>query len=159
MQTTHPASGARFEAAQTRLVRDSFALVAPVAAQAAALFYGRLFEREPAVARLFGGDMKLQGERLMTMIASAVAGLDRPDMLSHTLVELGRRHQGYGVQQSHYDAVGAALIDTLAGALGEALTPAHRAAWAAVYQHIAALMQQGQAAAAASAAGADAATA
>lgn len=40
-----------------RLVRSSWALVEPIAPQAAALFYGHLFAADPAVQKLFKGDM------------------------------------------------------------------------------------------------------
>lgn len=128
-------------AEQIQLVRSSFALVKPIAQQAAALFYDRLFEREPSVAPLFRSNMAQQGERLMGMIGVAVAMLDQPEALDRSLRELGRRHVGYGVQHHHYDAVGGALLDTLATGLGIAFTAAHRAAWAAMYQHISATMQ------------------
>ncbi len=55
---------------QRRLVRDSFARVAPIAEQAAELFYGRLFELDPALKPLFKGDMKEQGRKLMAMIGT-----------------------------------------------------------------------------------------
>lgn len=124
------------------LIRSSFAQVAPVAAQAAAMFYDRVFEREPAAAAMFSGNMAVQGQRLMAMIAAAVDGLDHLPALERTLVELGRRHVGYGVQPAHYDLVGGALLDTLAAALGPAFTPAHREAWAAFYRHISRTMQE-----------------
>jgi hemoglobin-like flavoprotein len=128
-------------AAQITLVRTSFDSVRPVATQAAAMFYDRLFERQPDVAPLFRSNMAQQGERLMGMIAAAVDLLDQPQRLQPALAELGRRHVGYGVQAAHYDAVGHALLDTLAAALGAAFTPSHRAAWAALYQHVSHTMQ------------------
>ena len=48
---------------QVKLIQDSFAKVAPISEQAAALFYGRLFEIAPEVKPLFKGDMTEQGER------------------------------------------------------------------------------------------------
>lgn len=128
-------------ARQVELVRSSFASVEPIATQAAAMFYDRLFERQPSVAQLFRGNMVMQGERLMAMIGGAVALLEQPELLQRTLGDLGRRHVGYGVRNEHYDAVGGALLDTLAAGLGPAFTPAHRAAWAALYQHISTTMQ------------------
>lgn len=124
-----------------QLVRQSFALVAPVARQAAAMFYDRVFEREPSAVALFQGDMAQQGERLMAIIAAAVAGLDDLPALERTLAELGRRHVGYGVRPAHYDMVGGALLDTLAAALGPGFTPAHRRAWARLYEHLSRCMQ------------------
>ncbi|MEO6277575.1 globin domain-containing protein [Roseateles sp.] len=123
------------------LVRESHAWVAPVADQAAAQFYDRVFERAPSVATLFRGDMAQQGARLMAMIGAAVGLLDDMDKLNGVLVELGRRHVGYGVQPGHYEVVGGALLDTLAAALGPAFTADHRLAWAALYGHVSRTMQ------------------
>jgi hemoglobin-like flavoprotein len=52
--------------------------------------------------------MKRQGMSLMTMLASAVRGLDKPDALVPVLKSLGRRHVVYGVKDSHYATVGQA---------------------------------------------------
>lgn len=132
---------------QIRLVRDSFALVRPIADQAAALFYDKLFERDPSVSGLFHGDMAQQGARLMQMIEGAVQMLDRPAMLRHALLRLGERHAGYGVVDAHYPLVGAALLDTLAVGLGDAFTAETREAWAAMYTVVAGAMREGAAAA------------
>ncbi len=129
-------------------IRRSFARLQPASAAAGAQFYARLFEREPALRRLFGGDIEVQGHRLMSMIAAAVALLDHPGRLDRALHELGERHVGYGVTAAHYDAVGAALLDTLAATLGEGFDDDTRAAWAALYGHVAATMRAGAAAAA-----------
>lgn len=126
-------------------VRRSFALVQPIATQAAALFYDKLFERDPALTALFHVDMAQQGERLMHMLDGAVRLLDRPQSLGPVLMALGERHGGYGVVDAHYPTVGAALLDTLAAGLGEAFTPEVREAWAALYAEVATAMQAGAA--------------
>src|SRR4051812_6746188 len=64
------------------LVRDSFAKIVPIAPQAAALFYDRLFQLDPSLKPLFTGDMNEQGRKLMAMISMAVANLDK----LHTIV-------------------------------------------------------------------------
>jgi hypothetical protein len=50
--------------AQIGLIQQSFSKVAPISKQAAALFYGRLFEIAPEVKPLFRGDMDEQGRKL-----------------------------------------------------------------------------------------------
>ncbi len=55
--------------------------------------------------------------------------------------ELGRRHHGYGVTADHYGPVGEALLWTLEQGLGEAFTPAVKAAWTKVYGVLAEVMQ------------------
>lgn len=121
------------KAHQVQLVRSSFALVQPIATQAAAIFYNNLFAADASLRRLFRGDMVHQGERLMTMIGSAVGLLDKPDVLLPVLRNLGARHGGYGVQDAHYATVGGALLLTLEQGLGDAFTPEVRDAWTAMY--------------------------
>jgi hemoglobin-like flavoprotein len=123
------------------LVRESFAKVAPIAPQAAALFYGRLFELDPTLKPLFKGDMTEQGRKLMTMIGTAVANLNKLDAIVPAVQDLGRRHTSYGVQPQHYATVGSALLWTLGQGLGEAFTPQVEAAWTEVYTVLATVMQ------------------
>src|SRR5579862_7610985 len=60
--------GRRMTPEQVTLVKQSFAQVAPIAPQAAALFYGRLFEIAPDVRPLFKRDMAEQGRMLMEVL-------------------------------------------------------------------------------------------
>ena len=50
---------------QITLVRSTFALVQPIASDAATLFYDNLFRADPNLRYLFKGDMTHQGQRLM----------------------------------------------------------------------------------------------
>lgn len=131
---------------QIHLVRQSFAQVAPVAAKAGALFYAKLFARDPAISGLFASsDMNEQARKLLDMIGSAVRMLGQPEQLDAALRALGKRHAGYGVEAAHYDTVGAALLDALAEALGGAFNPATREAWGALYAHVGTTMRAGAA--------------
>jgi hemoglobin-like flavoprotein len=123
-------------------VRTSFALVAPIADQAASLFYGHLFAADPTLRPLFRSDLGHQGQRLMDMIGAAVGLLDQPQRLVPVLRALGARHAGYGVRDSHYDTVGQALLKTLRDGLGDAFTPSVAQAWAAMYAVVAREMQR-----------------
>lgn len=125
---------------QVRLIQASFKKVQPIADEAAALFYGRLFTIDPNLQPLFKGDMKEQGRKLMAVLGLVVAGLQQLDKLVPTVQELGRRHEGYGVQPGHYHAVSAALLWTLEQGLGEDFTAEVRHAWAAAYNILAAIM-------------------
>jgi hemoglobin-like flavoprotein len=128
--------------AQTILVQKTFAQVAPIADTAAALFYGRLFEIDPALRPLFKGDMAEQGRKLMQMIGVAVNGLDRLDQIVPAVQQLGIRHAGYGVKEEHYSTVAAALLWTLEQGLGADFTPDVKDAWTAAYTVLATTMQQ-----------------
>src|SRR4051812_3773138 len=126
------------------LVKDSFRKVLPIADQAAALFYARLFELDPSLRPLFRGDMPEQGRKLMTMIATAVASLDRLDAIVPAVRALGARHAGYGVAEEHYATVGAALLWTFEKGLGAEFTPAVRDAWTNTYTLLANTMIDAQ---------------
>ena len=109
---------------QVGLVQESFKKVQPIAAQAADLFYGRLFEIAPQVRPLFPADLKEQKRKLMAMLGTAVTNLHQVDKIVPAVQDLGRRHAGYGVTAEHYKPVGEALIWTLGQGLGDAFTPA-----------------------------------
>jgi nitric oxide dioxygenase len=132
---------------QVSLVQGSFAKVAPIAPQAADLFYARLFELAPQVRPLFKGDMQEQGRKLMAMLATVVNGLNRLDTLVPAAQQLARRHAGYGARPEHYPVVGAALLDTLAKGLGDEFTPEVRDAWATAYGVLSGVMIEAQGAA------------
>ena len=125
---------------QITLVQTSFANVVPIAATAADLFYGRLFEIAPDVRRLFPDDMTEQKKKLMAMLGTAVGGLTRLDRLVPAVRALGERHAGYGVTAAQFAPVGAALLWTLEQGLGEAFTPEVRQAWTTVYNTLSSIM-------------------
>ena len=127
---------------QIQLVQTTFTQIEPIADKAAALFYQRLFELNPALHSLFRGDMQAQGNKLMTTLALVVKGLDRPESIVPAVQLLGRRHANYGVQPAHYQTVGQALLDTLAAALGDQFTTPVASAWQAAYTLLANVMQE-----------------
>lgn len=127
---------------EIKRVQSTWAQVAPIREQAAALFYARLFELDPSLKPLFKGDMQMQGQKLMAMIGTAVSGLTQPAAILSAVQDLGRRHVGYGVQDAHYDTVGAALLWTLETGLGPAFTPETRQAWAKTYDLVAGVMKE-----------------
>ena len=118
---------------QVEMVQQSFSKVAPIADQAAALFYGRLFEIAPEVKPLFRGDMKEQGKKLMGTLAVVVGGLKNLEAILPAASALAKKHVGYGVEASHYTPVGAALLWTLEKGLGPDWTPEVATAWTTAY--------------------------
>jgi hemoglobin-like flavoprotein len=129
--------------AQIDLVQQTFAQIKPIAPAAAELFYTRLFTLDPSLRTLFKGDIKKQGQMLMSMIGAAVAGLRNLETLSPVVRQLGARHVGYGVKPAHYDTVGTALLWTLQIGLKEEFTAEAREAWATAYGLLADVMQLG----------------
>jgi len=127
--------------AQKNLVQESWEKVKPISETAAELFYGKLFELDPDLKPMFANsDMKEQGKKLMIMIGTAVKGLDTLGELVPAVQKLGERHVGYGVKTSHYDTVGAALLDTLAKGLGDDFNDDIKEAWTITYTTLASVM-------------------
>ena len=128
-------------AMQQQLVRTSFATLAVMPEVAGALFYERLFAVNPSFQPLFKNDMRIQGVKLMTMLAMVVYNLPTPSQILPAIRDLALRHVKYGVKLADYDALREALLWTLEQALGEGFTPTVREAWAVCYDEIAGEMK------------------
>jgi hemoglobin-like flavoprotein len=118
---------------QVQLVQESFSMVAPIADQAAVLFYDRLFETAPQVKAMFPEDMTEQRKKLMATLAVVVNGLSNLESILPAASALATRHVAYGAKAEHYPVVGATLLWTLEKGLGEAWTAELAAAWGAAY--------------------------
>ena len=126
---------------EIRLIRESWTAVEPIADVAAGLFYGKLFELDPAIERLFRRtDMAAQRKTLMQTLTVVVKSLDKLDQIVPAVQALGRRHAGYGVREEHYATVGEALLWTLERGLGDAFTFDVHAAWSSAYGTLASVM-------------------
>jgi hemoglobin-like flavoprotein len=123
--------------AQQELVRTTFAKLAVMPDVAGALFYERLFAANPDFRRLFKNDMRIQGVKLMTMLAMVVYNLPESGPTLPTIRELAVRHVEYGVKLADYNSVGEALLWTLEQALGEDFTRVVREAWTVCYDELA----------------------
>ena len=129
---------------QRALVRESWALVAPIAPRAGSLFAARLFELDPALRPVFAHMSDAERNRkLLFVLALIVSSLDGLDAAGAAMQALRRRHAAYGARDAQYDSVGAALLWAVEHALGPALTPETRAAWAAAYAALAGAMRPG----------------
>jgi hemoglobin-like flavoprotein len=126
---------------EKRLVQTTFAQVVPISEQAAALFYGRLFELNPALRSLFKGDMREQGRKLMQVLGTCVSKLDALDEILPAVEDLGKRHATYGVADADYDTVASALLWTLEKGLGPSFSPEVKGAWTTVYTTLAGAMK------------------
>ncbi len=127
---------------QITLVQTSWQKVVPIKDKAAELFYGKLFELDANLKPLFKGDMTEQGRKLMAMINTVVNKLNDLDDIVPAVQDLGKKHVGYGVKDSHYDTVAAALLWTLSAGLGDAFTSDVEAAWTEAYTILATAMKE-----------------
>jgi len=126
---------------QIKLVQDSFAKIAPIADQAADIFYNKLFEYDPSLRKLFKNDMSEQGRKLMATLGVAVKSLTDLNGLVPVLQKLSERHVGYGVKAEDYTPVGNALLFALKQGLGDEFTPDVREAWVETFRIVSQTMK------------------
>jgi hemoglobin-like flavoprotein len=126
---------------QITRVQISFDKIAPIRATAGALFYRRLFELDPSLRPMFTSDMRAQSRKLMAMIELVVQNLGQLETLLPKVRALGLDHARYGVQDAHYDTVGAALLWTLRAGLEEQFGAEDEEAWGAAYTLLAGAMK------------------
>jgi hemoglobin-like flavoprotein len=126
---------------QVALVQGSWNDVLAVSETAAQLFYLRLFALDASLRKMFKGEMREQGRKLIAMMSVAVNGLARIETLVPVIEALGRRHAGYGVTDEHYATVAAALLWALEQGLGGRFTPEVKDAWTTAYGMLAKTMQ------------------
>ena len=137
-------------------LRSSWTLVEGLGLEAVGvLFFKRIFEIAPAALGLFSFKdvpaaelyespaLKRHALAVMKTVGTAVSMLDNVEGLLPVLEGLGNKHVKYGVLPVHYPIVGQALLDTLALGLGEAFTPALKAAWAEIYGVVSSTMIKG----------------
>jgi hemoglobin-like flavoprotein len=131
------------DARTIELLAATFARVAARRDDAATIFCTRLFTTAPALRpSSFKHDFESQKAKLMSTLAQVVEyyriGVDPESYLAR----LGESQDGYGAQRVQFEALGDALIFTLAQVLGDDFTPEVRAAWVAAYGEVAAAMMR-----------------
>ncbi len=131
------------KSSQISLVQSTFDRILPISDVTARLFYERLFHLDPSLRRVFHGELRMQGRKLMDAISIIIGNLGRPERIIPGIRALGRRHAAYGVQEQHYETFGEALMWTLEHGLGDAFTPDVQHAWAALYDLLADTMKTG----------------
>ena len=130
---------------QDQLIRDSFEIVHEMPEAIAMLFYGRLFNLDPSLRKMFKVDMKTQSKKLMDTLTAVVDSLEHFDRMRPMLRELGRKHAvEYGVKREHYQLVQDALLWAFGQALQPHFYPETKAAWKAVLDDISKEMQAGE---------------
>jgi hemoglobin-like flavoprotein len=103
-------------------------------------FYDRLFEINPSVKHLFKQNLVIQGKALMNMISAALEVLNNPHQLENALIDLAKRHTGYGVLAVQYGIIGEVLLWSLQNVLRENFTPQVEYSWFTVYNYILKIM-------------------
>ncbi|MEL6188087.1 MAG: globin family protein [Myxococcota bacterium] len=127
---------------QIELIETSWERVEALGDAAFETFYRLLFEKAPEARALFPDDMSNQRLKLRQTLALVVSSLRKLDVLAPKVAALGARHVEYGAKPEHYPVVGEALLETLAGGLGEAWTQDVEGAWSAAYGLLSEVMIQ-----------------
>lgn len=128
----------------TRLLKETFAALAPRGAELVEFFYADLFYRGgPEVIGMFPPVMGAQRDRLLGALVRVVSDVDDLEKLGAYLAGLGRDHRKFAVRPEHYDLVGQALLATLGHFAGDAWTEEAATTWAGAYALVAQVMQQG----------------
>ncbi|SHL77081.1 globin domain-containing protein [Actinacidiphila paucisporea] len=126
----------------SQALRDSFALVGKSGDEVPRYFYSYLFLIAPQVRPMFPVAMGTQRDRLVGALGRIVADADDPARLVPYLQQLGRDHRKFQVVAQHYEAVGQALLATLAYFLGDAWTAELQHGWTEAYGLVARTMFQ-----------------
>jgi methyl-accepting chemotaxis protein len=108
----------------------SYALLEPNLQNIVFNFYETLFARYPQVKPLFANTTRAaQVEKLVASLQLVTQNLRNVDVLAEALGALGKRHQDYGAEAAHYQAVNETLIDVMKAAAGKAWTKKVNQAW------------------------------
>jgi hemoglobin-like flavoprotein len=108
-------------------------------------FYTKLFSDKPGLKKMFPTNMDEQYNKLMDMLSTIVARLEKLETLSPDIAELAKRHVKYGVRPAHYKIVGNALLWTLKQGLGNDWTVEVKNAWTDCYAILSGIMINGSA--------------
>lgn len=125
------------------LVQSSFRRILPSADQAAALFFARLFEIDPALREQVTGDIAGQGRKLMQSLALAINGLSHPATLTPVVRRAGMRRAGAFLVNGRLEAAGTALLWALEKAAGQPFPLETRNAWSRTYWFLAETLRSG----------------
>ncbi len=116
------------------LVKDSWAKVAWDSPRLVSIFHVELFNRDHEAQALFVGERGNRVTGMMKAIDVAIHNLDDWESFTPFLQDFGRRHNAYGVLESHHRSFCDALLSTLGQMSGGSLAPDTRDAWIDLYQ-------------------------
>jgi hemoglobin-like flavoprotein len=143
MSTPTPSNSTPPSTANSQIIRDSFALLAPHAGKLMDRFYERLFARAPQVRSMFPADMTKQKAHLAAAVGLVVKHADNLAALEKPLLDMGARHVNYGAKAEHYPIVRDEMLGAIKDVAGPVWTPAIHAAWSEALNAVAAVMIRG----------------
>lgn len=101
-------------------------------------FYPRMFAAHPGLLNLFNRGNQATGAQRQALAGAVVAYAghllgDASVPLAPVLERIAHKHASLGIRPDQYPIVGRHLLDAVGAVLGDAVTPAVRAAWDEVY--------------------------
>mmetsp|Transcript_44091 Transcript_44091/g.78057 ORF Transcript_44091/g.78057 Transcript_44091/m.78057 type:complete len:179 (+) Transcript_44091:90-626(+) len=151
VKLTSQEQGAPLTESDLKLVEQTWAKAAGLGVETVGVvLFKNIFQIAPEALQLFSfkdednlyesPKLKRHATKVVMTVNTAVSKLRELDTLVPVLQGLALKHVGYGVLPAHYDVVGQALIQTLAGGLGDEFTPDVKKAWLGVWKLIATTM-------------------
>ncbi|MCS6820770.1 MAG: globin domain-containing protein [Microscillaceae bacterium] len=127
-------------AAQIKLIKESWVNVVIHVEKAGAVFYNKLFTLYPEIKPLFKNDIVSQDRKLIHAVAVMITKLDKLDDLRKELHSLASRHIYYGVKPEHFRAFKVAFMAMLEEALQKQWSANLKQAWEELFDLIAQAM-------------------
>lgn len=103
-------------------------------------FYQLMFEQHPEIRPLFPQSMKNQNAALLSMLDNVINGIEYIDELKEVLIQLGKRHQGFGVQANMYDVFVEIVVEAAKQSSNNTITDEEITAWEHAFRSISDLM-------------------
>lgn len=105
-------------------------------------FYTRVFEEMPESREMFKTAIPIQHQRFMQTLIVTINALDHPERFNKLATEMGEKHTHFHLESHQYQALGVALMDSIAMTLGDEFTDPMREAWETLYQALVTTMQE-----------------
>ena len=131
---------------QVEIVQESYKHIGRQSDEAVRVFYDELFRLSPRLREIFPAEMASHKAKFTQMLSTIVRGLGEIGRLSDQVVDLGRRHMSYDVEDEHYPVLGQAFEIMLERVLGSKMTPEILEAWRSALDMLAQVMREALAA-------------
>jgi hemoglobin-like flavoprotein len=118
---------------KTLIIKTTWSSLIAQPEWAGEIFYEKLFELDPSLRDMFPPNMQHQVGKLIDMITYMVSRMQAMPDIQKDIDAMAVRHAGYGVHDTHYATVGAALLSMLETLLKDQWDEEARQAWAELY--------------------------
>lgn len=96
-----------------RRLRQSFERIVSAGDRFPDLVFATLFDQSPELRSIFPEDLASVKHRFTRMLNWSMAHFHEPQQLRLALLDLGRRHQDYGVKTERYPAMSNAIVKSM----------------------------------------------